>query len=233
MIQNMKIRRSAERGYADHGWLKARHSFSFASYYDPNHMSYRSLRVINEDLIAPQNGFGKHSHDNMEIFTYIVSGELKHEDSMGNGRVIRAGEFQYMSAGAGVHHSEFNHSDKETHLLQIWITPNERGGEPLYADLDTTKLSTVGGLTLFASSDGRDGSVKMRQNAEIYFGKGEGEIVVPPSELEGTWIQMIKGKFEIGGQTLYAGDSVSMDDSQAGFTVEAIGEVEFILFRLE
>lgn len=228
----MTVRPSGERGVADHGWLKAKHSFSFSDYYDPDFMSYRSLRVINEDRVAPRNGFGRHPHDNMEIFTYIISGELKHEDSMGNGRTIKAGEFQYMSAGSGVYHSEFNHGEEETHLLQIWITPNQRGGEPKYAELDTKGLSTEGGLTLFSSADGRDGSVQMRQEAEIYFGKGEGKMQIPPSPYEGAWIQMIQGSLKVGEHILEAGDGASIEGAQNGFPAEAVESTEFILFRL-
>lgn len=228
----MKIRRSAERGTADHGWLKAKFSFSFADYYDPEHMGYRSLRVMNEDRIAPHNGFGRHPHSNMEIFTYVIDGELKHEDSMGNGRVIKAGEFQYMSAGSGVFHSEVNPGEKETHLIQIWIEPRVQGGEPRYAELDTNALTTEGGLTLFASADGRDNSVEMRQDAEIYFGKGEGEMMIPASDYAGAWIQLIKGQLTLSDCTLHAGDGVALEDSQAGFKLNADEESEFILFRL-
>lgn len=187
---NITIRRSDERGHADHGWLVAKHSFSFADYYDPAHMAYRSLRVINEDRIAPGKGFGTHPHSDMEIFTYIISGKLEHKDSMGNGRTIEAGQFQYMSAGEGVLHSEFNPSpDEETHLLQIWITPRKSGGEPRYADMDTRGLRKKNALTLFASAGGRDGSIAMRQDAEVHYGhlgKDQSLPLTPPETMPHT-----------------------------------------------
>ncbi len=230
----INIRRSEERGHADHGWLDAKHSFSFGDYYDPAHMSYHSLRVINEDHIAPGKGFGMHPHSSMEIFTYIISGELEHKDSMGNGRVIKAGEFQYMSAGSGVMHAERNPSSTEsTHLLQIWITPDQPAGDPAYADMDTNALKQENALTLFASANGRDGSVKMRQNAEIYFGQikaGQSitQIVMP--SLPHAWIQMIKGNLTLSDQVLHAGDSASIDSSSLHLLAES--DTEFLLFLL-
>lgn len=230
----INIRRSEERGHADHGWLDARHSFSFADYYDPDHVSYRSLRVINEDRIAPGKGFGTHPHSSMEIFTYIISGELEHKDSMGNGRVIKAGEFQYMSAGSGVMHSERNPSPTEpTHLLQIWITPDQLGGDPAYADMDTNALKQENALTLFASGNGRDGSVKMRQNAEIFFGQisaGQSIAHNTTPTLSHAWIQMIKGSIALSDQVLHAGDSASFDNESLHLLAES--DAEFLLFLL-
>ena len=147
----LTIRRSEDRSHADHGWLEARHSFSFADYHDPEHMGYRSLRVINEDTIAPGKGFGMHPHKSMEIFTFIKEGSLRHEDSMGNGRDIEAGEFQYMSAGSGVLHSEVNpSSDTPTKLLQVWLTPAQPGGEPRYQDFEVSEVSRHDGLAHLA-----------------------------------------------------------------------------------
>lgn len=231
---NFKIRKSEERGQADYGWLKAKHSFSFGDYNDPEHMSYRTLRVINEDLIAAGKGFGTHPHSSMEIFTYVISGELAHKDSMGNGRVIQAGEFQYMSAGSGVTHSEANPSSTDcTHLLQIWITPSELGGQPKYADMDTRKLKKQNALTLFASDNGRDGSIQMRQNAEIHFGSllsGESFVIEKNKNLPYSWLQLIKGKLKILDKTLLAGDGISMD--HISISIQAEENTEFLLFQL-
>jgi len=233
-MNTIKIRRSAERGHADHGWLDARHSFSFGDYYDPDHTSYRSLRVINEDRIAPGKGFGTHPHSDMEIFTYLISGELEHKDSMGNGRVIKAGEFQYMSAGSGVMHSERNPSSSDAaHLLQIWITPSQAGGDPAYADMDTNALKKKNALTLFASGNGRDGSVKMRQNAEIYFGQlDKGAEITHPSSatLPYVWIQIIKGSLNASGSILHAGDSAAINHTELHLLAES--DAEFLFFLL-
>ena len=231
---NISIRRSDERGHADHGWLLAKHSFSFADYYDPAHVSFRSLRVINEDRIAPGKGFGTHPHSNMEIFTYVIYGKLEHKDSMGNGRIIEAGQFQYMSAGEGVLHSEFNPSpDQETHLLQIWITPRKPGGEPRYADMDTRQLKKKNALTLFASADGRNESIAMRQDAEVHFGQldKDASLTLPGNkDFPHIWIQMIRGDVEIDGIRIQSGDAASfLSNAQE---IHAHRDSEFILFQL-
>ena len=232
--QHLQIRRSDERGHADHGWLDARHSFSFGDYYDPAHLGYRGLRVINEDRISPGKGFATHPHSSMEIFTYIISGELAHQDSMGNGRVIKAGEFQYMSAGSGVMHSEANPSASHpTHLLQIWITPDEAGGEPRYADMDTNALKRDNALTLFASGDGRHDSVQMRRNAEIYFGQLTAGGTIEhqsPDSLPHAWIQMIKGELKVLDAALHPGDGAAIDSTS--LTLHAGKDAEFLLFLL-
>lgn len=231
---HLSVRRSDERGHADHGWLQAKHSFSFADYYDPDHVGYRSLRVINEDHIAPGKGFSTHPHANMEIFTYIISGQLQHQDSMGNGRIIEAGQFQYMSAGEGVMHSEFNPSETEpTHLLQIWIIPEETGGTPRYADIDTNALKLQNALTLFASADGRNGSIQMHQNADIYFGQLEkgSELSHDPADARPhVWIQMIKGQLNLPDSTLNPGDSASFSNEPINLRAEE--DAEFLLFQL-
>lgn len=232
-VSKITIRRSNERGHADHGWLLSWHTFSFADYYDPAHMSYQSLRVINDDYIAPGKGFGMHPHSSMEIFTYVISGKLKHEDSMGNGRTIRAGEFQYMSAGDGVLHSETNPSDEETHLLQIWITPKAPGGEPRYADMNPADLKKKNALTLLASGDGRDGSFEIRQNAEISFGHlHKGATLNQHSQTEHPymWLQLIKGSVTLGTETLEAGDAAALDHTD--LFLSANQESEFLLFQL-
>lgn len=230
----LTIRRSDERGHIDHGWLNAKHSFSFGNYYDPAHMSYGSLRVINEDHIAPGKGFGKHPHSAMEIFTYIISGELEHQDSLGNGRIIKAGEFQYMSAGNGVMHAEANpSSDNEVHLLQIWITPNQTGGDPLYADMDTNLLKKKNDLTLFASSNGRDGSQMMRQEAEIFFGHLEQDAslpALPDGKFDQHYLQLIKGSLHLEEHTLLPGDAVMIDGKCPAISAQQ--DSEFLYFNL-
>src|SRR5512134_2362549 len=171
----LATRRSAERGYADHGWLKSFHSFSFADYYDPRHMGFGPLRVINEDRVAPGMGFGTHGHRDMEIISYVLDGELAHKDSLGNGSVIRPGDVQRMSAGTGVRHSEFNHSATQvTHFLQIWIEPNVQGIAPGYEERRFEDADKRGRLRLVASPDGADGSVTIHQDARVYAGLFDG-----------------------------------------------------------
>src|SRR5579862_447841 len=167
----MKIRKANERGHANHGWLDTYHTFSFANYYDPKWMGYRSLRVINDDLVMPGQGFGTHPHRDMEIITYILSGELEHKDSMGNGRIIRTGEMQYMAAGKGVTHSEFNpKSDEAVHLLQIWIQPDAKGVTPRYGEKSFAAAQT-GKWHLVTSKTGRDGSMAIHQDADLWLAK--------------------------------------------------------------
>src|SRR5213593_453976 len=167
----MKIRKSEDRGHANHGWLDTYHTFSFAGYYDPEHMGFRSLRVINDDTVAPGAGFGTHPHRDMEIITYVLSGALQHKDSMGNGRVIRPGEVQYMAAGTGVQHSEFNPSkDEAAHFLQIWILPERRGIKPRYAEKSLVN-ARKGRLNLVVSKAGREGSLAINQDADLYVAK--------------------------------------------------------------
>lgn len=228
------IRKSDTRGTGNHGWLTAKHSFSFANYYDSNYTSYRSLRVINEDRIAPGKGFNTHPHSNMEIFTYVVSGQLEHKDSLGNGRLIEAGQFQYMSAGSGVLHSELNPSpDQETHMLQIWITPRQPGGTPLYADLDTRAIKRDNALTLLASANGEDQSIQIRQDACIYLGQLDTNrklTLQTSSEQPYTWLQMIQGTLEIDHQIIHAGDAVHFEHTAP--SIQSLDHAEFILFQL-
>lgn len=228
------VRRADERGHTNFDWLSSYHTFSFGEYMDPGHMGYRTLRVINDDVVQPGEGFGMHPHHSMEIFTYVISGELQHRDSMGNVGIIKPGEFQYMSAGEGVMHSEFNASKEvPVHLLQIWIRPNRSGGEPRYHELDTNALKPDGGLTLFASGDGRDGSIGMRQNADIYFGKlsaGQTTSLEPSGDRSHAWLHLISGKLEVGGETLNPGDGASIDAAE--FDLHGQEDSEFLLFRL-
>jgi quercetin 2,3-dioxygenase len=206
----VELRRSSERGYADHGWLKSFHSFSFADYYDPKHMAFGPLRVINEDRIAPGTGFGKHGHRDMEIISYVLEGALAHQDSMGNGSVIRPGDVQRMSAGSGVMHSEFNH-EKEgaTHFLQIWIAPNVTGIAPGYEEKRFEPAEKRGRMRLIASGDGRDGSVLIHQDASIYAGLFDGIEAATLQIVVGRqlYVHMAQGAIEVNGEKLGAGDA--------------------------
>ncbi len=212
----LALRRSGERGYADHGWLKSFHSFSFADYYDPRHMGFGPLRVINEDRVAPGMGFGTHGHRDMEIISYVLDGELAHKDSMGNGSVIRPGDVQRMSAGTGVRHSEFNHSaDRTTHFLQIWIEPAERGIAPSYEEKRFEAADKRGRLRLVASADGAEGSVKIHQDARVYAGMFDGaetaELVIAPGRR--AYVHVARGEIAVDGQRLAAGDAAMITNA--------------------
>jgi redox-sensitive bicupin YhaK (pirin superfamily) len=230
----MKIRKSKERGHVEHGWLTSNHTFSFADYYDPEHMGFRSLRVINEDWVTPSEGFDTHPHKDMEIVTYIVEGAVKHKDSMGNGSTIRPGEVQRMTAGTGVQHSEFNESDRETlHLLQIWILPEKKGLEPGYEQKAFSESDRRNRLKLVASRDGRDGSVVIHQDAQLYASVLESgaqvEHDLKPGR--GAWLQIVKGKLEINGKSLEAGDGAAISDEKS-LKISARDRSEFLLFDL-
>lgn len=232
--ETLVVRRSAERGHADHGWLKSYHSFSFADYYDPAHMGFRSLRVINEDHIAPGGGFPTHPHRDMEIFSYVVKGALQHKDSMGNGRVLQPGQIQLMSAGKGVLHSEFNpSSDVTTHMLQIWIQPRERGLVPSYTEWHPDAAREKDPKVLVISPDGRDASATIQQDAEVYrvrLAKGASiEQSVRPGR--GVWFQLIKGSVTVGEVALEAGDAVS-SEVPGDLTFTASADAEGLLFDL-
>jgi hypothetical protein len=210
-------RKANERGHAEHGWLDTYHSFSFADYYDPKWMGFRSLRVINDDLVLPQAGFGMHPHRDMEIITYILSGQLAHKDSMGNGRTITPGEFQYMSAGTGVLHSEQNPSGTEAvHLLQIWIQPDTKGVKPGYAE-KSMKNAEAGKLHLVTSKTGREGSIAIHQDSDLYLAKLDAEQSVRHTLAPGrhAWLHVAEGEVSLNGQTLTGGDSVAVSDEQA------------------
>ncbi|MDB5868307.1 MAG: Pirin-like protein [Polaromonas sp.] len=206
-------RRSGERGYADHGWLKSFHSFSFAGYHDPEHMGFGNLRVINEDRIAAGRGFGTHSHRDMEIISYVLSGELAHQDSMGNVKGIPPGDVQRMSAGTGVQHSEFNHAaGQTTHFLQIWIEPNVTGIPPSYEQKAFTDAEKRGVLRLIASPDGAQGSVLVHADARLYAGLFDGAEAVTLSldPSRKAYVHLIRGQLEVNGQALHAGDAVAL-----------------------
>jgi len=210
----LTLRISQDRGYADHGWLKSYHSFSFADYYDPAHMGWGNLRVINEDRIAPGTGFGKHGHRDMEIISYVLSGELAHQDSMGNIKGIPPGDVQRMSAGTGVMHSEFNHAEGQTtHFLQIWIEPNVTGIAPSYEQKTIPAEQKRGTLRLVASPEGAEGSVSIHADAAVYAGLFDGnetaELALSPTRKG--YVHLVRGALEINGRQLGAGDAVMLE----------------------
>jgi len=229
----MKIRRAQDRGHANHGWLDTHHTFSFADYYDPAHMGFGSLRVINDDTVAPGAGFGTHPHRDMEIITYILSGQLEHKDSMGNGRVIQTGDVQYMAAGTGVQHSEFNPSSSEpVHLLQIWIQPERKGVPPRYAEKSFAKVAP-GALHLVTSKTGRDGSIAIHQDADLWLAKLDGGQRVKHTLASGraAWVHVAEGDVRLNGQTLSGGDAASLAEG-AALEIEAVKPSQILLFDL-
>ena len=218
----LTLRKSNERGYADHGWLKSFHSFSFAGYYDPKHMGFGNLRVINEDRIAPGTGFGTHGHRDMEIISYVLSGELAHKDTMGNVKGIPPGDVQRMSAGRGVQHSEFNHAPNDTtHFLQIWIEPNVTGIAPSYEQKTFAEAEKRGVLRLVASPDGTQGSVTIHADARLYAGLFDGDQSARMSlnSQRKAYVHLVRGELEINGQALTAGDAALLEaESQVTLT---------------
>jgi len=228
------LRKSADRGYADHGWLKSFHSFSFAGYHDPQFMGWGNLRVINEDRIAAGMGFGKHSHRNMEIISYVLSGELAHEDSMGNIEGIPPGDIQRMSAGSGVTHSEFNHAkDQTTHFLQIWIEPNILEIEPSYEQKTIPLSDKQGKLCLVASPDGAEGSVKIFADAKIYAGLFDGlqtaQLQLDPKRK--AYVHLIQGSLDINSQTLEGGDALLIE-AESQLAISNGKSAEVLVFDL-
>jgi redox-sensitive bicupin YhaK (pirin superfamily) len=230
----LTIRRAGERGYADHGWLRSYHSFSFADYYDPRHMGFRNLRVINEDRVQPGQGFGTHPHRDMEIISYVLEGALQHRDSMRNGSVIRPGDVQRMSAGTGVTHSELNASPSElVHFLQIWLIPSERGIQPSYEQKAFSRDDKAGRLRLVASPDGREGSVTIHTDAHLFAGvlsDGQrAEHALAPGRH--AWVQVARGRGRVNGQEVSAGDGVAISDEEL-VQVEGTGGGEVLVFDL-
>ena len=228
------LRKSQERGYADHGWLKSFHSFSFAGYYDEKHMGFGNLRVINEDRIAPGTGFGTHGHKDMEIISYVMSGELAHKDNMGNVKGIPPGDVQRMSAGTGVQHSEFNHAEGQTtHFMQIWIEPNVKGIAPGYEQKTFTADEKRGKLRLVASNDGADGSVTVHADAKIYAGLLDGDetatLALNPARK--TYVQLISGGLQVNGQSLGQGDAALLQQESQLQLANAQG-AEVLVFDL-
>src|SRR5450759_903207 len=233
-IDMLKLRKSEERGYADHGWLKSYHSFSFANYYDPNHMGWGNLRVINEDRIEPGTGFGKHSHRNMEIISYVLSGELAHQDSMGNIKGIPPGDVQRMSAGTGVTHSEFNHAKGQvTHFLQIWIEPNVQEIPPGYEQKTIPVAEKQGTLRLVASPNGENGSVVIHADAKLYAGlfdgnKNAGLDIYPHRK---AYVHLIQGELVVNGQKITAGDAVLLEE-ESHIQITNANKAEVLVFDL-
>jgi redox-sensitive bicupin YhaK (pirin superfamily) len=230
----LTVRRSEDRGHADHGWLNARHSFSFADYHDPDHMGFRVLRVINEDVVAPGKGFGTHPHHDMEILTYVIDGALEHKDNLGNGSVIKPGDVQWMSAGTGVMHSEFNpQPDAATHLLQIWIHPDRRGRTPDYGEKHFPVDARKDQLRLVASGDGTDGSLAWGQDARLYASvlTAGGELNLDLATGRHAWIQVVRGHLDINGTTLKNGDALAVSEVPR-LDLKAHSESEFLVFDL-
>jgi redox-sensitive bicupin YhaK (pirin superfamily) len=228
------IRAAAERGHADHGWLDSRHTFSFADYYDPKHMGFRSLRVINDDRVAPGQGFGRHPHRDMEIVSYVLEGGLEHKDSTGTGSVIVPGDVQRMSAGTGVFHSEYNASKTEpVHFLQIWIVPESHGIPPSYEQRRFTTDEKKGRLRVVASPDGRDGSVTIHADATIYAGLfGSGDAAeLPLAAGRHAWVHVARGKARVNGRDLSEGDAAGLNE-EAKVRVEGIDGAEVLVFDL-
>lgn len=234
MATELNIRRAAERGHADHGWLSSHHTFSFADYYDPAHLGFRSLRVLNDDRVAPGRGFGTHPHRDMEIFSYVLEGTLEHRDSMGNGRRLTPGQIQLMSAGRGITHSEFNPSPHEPlHFLQIWILPSERGLPPGYTEWHPGPEHAAAPKVLVLSPDGRDGSAIIHQDADIYRvrlrpGQAVTHVLRPG---RGVWLQVAEGALALNGVPLATGDGASTETPGA-LTLAATRQTEAILFDL-
>ena len=231
-----KLRPSAERGRAEHGWLHARFTFSFAGYYEAEHCGFHSLVVMNNDIIEPGGGFDRHPHDNAEIFTYVISGELEHKDSMGNGSIIKPGHLQYMSAGDGVFHSEFNPSnDEKVELYQIWMLPNQQGGKPRYEEKELGKGKIKNDMKVLFSEDGHNDSTPIRQKAIFSFGqidRGNSLIIEPDNQYPHAWIQIISGSSFFGGHQLNKADGLGIEDLDSTLEIKAAENCEFFIFRL-
>jgi redox-sensitive bicupin YhaK (pirin superfamily) len=228
------LRKSEKRGHANHGWLNSYHTFSFADYYDPYHMGFRNLRVINEDRVQAGKGFGMHPHKDMEIISYVLEGALEHKDSMGNSSVIRPGEVQIMSAGTGIIHSEYNHSQTDlVHFLQIWILPDQKGVKPRYDQKMYSQAEKQGKLRLIVSQNGREGSVAIHQDANIYASlldaQQQVDYQIKPNRH--AWVQVVKGDITVNGQVLSAGDAAAVSDENK-LVVGAKTSSEFLLFDL-
>lgn len=228
------IRKSKERGHARHGWLDSHHTFSFANYYDPAHMGFSALRVINEDRIEGGTGFPTHPHRDMEIISYVIEGALEHKDSMGNATIIRPGEVQRMSAGTGVRHSEYNHDRKnETHFLQIWILPDGEGYEPGYGQKSFSEEFESGKLVHVISPDGRNGTISIHQDANLYIANSKlaGEEIVPASPSRNYWVQVVKGDVKVNGHSLASGDGAALTKEEK-LSLQWSERSEFLVFDL-
>ncbi len=228
------VRKSEARGHANRGWLDSYHTFSFANYYDPNYMSFRSLRVINEDIINPGKGFGTHGHEDMEIITYVLEGALEHKDSLGTGAVIKPGEVQRMSAGTGIQHSEFNHSQTDpVHLLQIWLLPDTNGLSPSYEQREFPVAERHGDLRLVAARDARDGAVKIHQNVDLYAAILDKKSLVSHALHlnRHAWVQVARGSVLLNGLALEKGDGAAVSD-ESELVIESTADAEILLFDL-
>jgi redox-sensitive bicupin YhaK (pirin superfamily) len=229
-----QVRRGAERGHFNHGWLDTYHTFSFGDYHDPRHTHFQALRVMNEDRVKPGQGFGTHPHRDMEIVTYVLSGALEHKDSMGNGEVLRPGEFQRMSAGSGILHSEFNPSKTEpVHLYQIWLFPRQKGVTPSYEQRAFPEAEKRGRLRVVASPDGREGSLTIGQDASVFLSLLDANQRVTHELTPGrhAWLQVLRGAVDLNGNVLVAGDGVAVSDENA-LSVRATEASEVMLFDL-
>lgn len=230
----LSVRPAGDRGQADFGWLKSAHSFSFGQYFDPQHMGFGNLRVINDDLVAGGKGFGQHPHKNAEIFSYVLDGALEHKDSMGNGSVVSAGGVQYMSAGSGVTHSEFNPSQtEEMRFLQIWLLPAEENTEPAYDTIDLSSEDKSGKLKLFLSPDGRDGSMTTKADASVYAAtlNGEQTLSTDLQPKRKGWVQVADGSLEVNGIALSKGDGLAIEGS-GSLTFDKGNKAEILYFDL-
>jgi redox-sensitive bicupin YhaK (pirin superfamily) len=235
IVTGLKVRQADERGHADHGWLDTHHTFSFASYYDPAHMGFRSLRVINDDRVFPGMGFGTHPHGDMEIFSYVLEGTLAHRDSMGNGKQLQPGQIQLMSAGTGITHSEFNPSRSEPlHFLQIWIVPRQQGLKPGYTEWHPKPEQAQAGKVLVISPDGREGSATIHQDADIYLVRLQpGQTVTHDLKAgRGAWLHVAQGSITLNGVELTAGDGASTEDA-GKLAVTASEPTQAFLFDLK
>jgi hypothetical protein len=230
----LTIRKAQDRGHANHGWLDSYHTFSFANYYDPKHMEFRALRVINEDRVSPSAGFGTHGHRNMEIITYVLEGSLEHKDSLGTGSVIQPGDVQRMSAGTGILHSEFNHSETEpVHFLQIWLLPEQNGLSPSYEQQNFGIAKTPGELRLVAARDGREGALTVHQDVDLYaavLNKGD-RISHSLQPQRHAWVQVARGAITLNGLSLDQGDGAAISE-ETDVTIEATTDAEILLFDL-
>ena len=228
-------RPAAARGQTELGWLHSRHTFSFGGYFDPDHMGYRSLRVINDDVVEAGQGFGEHPHRDAEIFSYVMEGELEHKDSLGHGSVIKAGDLQYISAGRGVFHSEFNPSaSKPVHFLQIWLKPNLSGGEPRYAEKAMGRSARPNDLTLLFARDARAGAIGIRADADIYFGQLDAgkQLTHRTAPGCGQWLHVIAGDVSVAGETLRSGDGAAIENAEV-LELKSREGAQFLLFDLQ
>jgi redox-sensitive bicupin YhaK (pirin superfamily) len=229
----LELRPGIERGLTQTGWLDSRHTFSFKHYFDPNYVGFGPLRVINDDRVIPGAGFGTHGHRDMEILTWVLSGAIDHKDSMGNGSTVRPGEIQSMTAGTGITHSEFNHSATESlHFLQIWIVPDQKGLTPGYEQRQFSGKDLSGKLRLIASNDGREGSVKIHQNASVHLARLEpGRTIEKPLAADRAWVQVARGEISLNGQLMREGDGAALTGEKR-LQIESSAESEVVLFEL-